>query len=422
MTLARLRAGWMPCLALAAAVLTAAVGAGCARTPRKTEIVFWHSRPGASLVPLVRAFESQHPGVAVQLRSFAPREVGDSLDAALASGAVPDLCECPSTIMPRLVASAVLADWTAGVADLRDSLRGWEQCSRGETTYGLPWVLTPRVLFFDAAWLARAGTAQGAPQSWQDLAHDAAAIEHAERRATRPGAHGIGLAAPGSGGQFDDFMPLAWGAGGEILSADLDSSLFDSPENRAALAFWLRLRHSALSLGPDELEREFLAGRLALLFAHGALAGRIAAGHDFRVGGVPVPNAEHGRRAALAEGGVLVSFRGSRQKEAALRLARFLAAPASMVALTAGSRTPLPARIEADSVIAARGDSLERGLVSALEDVRFPPNHAAWDSMRIAIDDALAAAWRDSLAPPESAAARATAAADRRLVELLGRH
>jgi hypothetical protein len=41
--------------------------------------------------------------------------------------------------------------------------------------------------------------------------------------------------------------------------------------------------------------------------------------------------------------------------------------------------------------------------------------------MRIAIEDGLAQAWADSAAPPESAAARATAAVDRRLVQLLSR-
>jgi len=416
---ARRIAALLTCGALGAAL---ALGAGCARTPKKTAIVFWQSRPAAVLAPLLRRFEAEHPGFVVELRQLTPEQLRDSLAGALTSGNVPDLFECPSPLLPSLVAGAVLADWSAGVADLRDSVRGWEQCSRGETIYGLPWVIEPRVLFFNRSLLARAGLdGARAPETWDDLARDAAAIERLARRAHLRDVHGLGFAAAGSGGQFDDFMPLAWGRGGGILSTDLDSSLFDSPENRAALVYYLSLRKSVASESPDDLERDFAAGRLGLLCADGALATRLPArGFELGVARIPRWAGEGGRHAAVARGGVLASFRGSREKEAALRLARFLLAPECAEAIA--SADALPARIEADSVMAARGNPIVRALLRPLEDVRFPPNHAEWDSMRLAIEDGLALAWRDSLAPPESAAARASAAVDRRLAQLLGGH
>ncbi|MBK7367908.1 MAG: hypothetical protein IPJ04_08315 [Candidatus Eisenbacteria bacterium] len=49
----------------------------------------------------------------------------DSIAAALASGALPDLCVLDSTAMPALLERGDLSDWSAGVADLRDSLTGW---------------------------------------------------------------------------------------------------------------------------------------------------------------------------------------------------------------------------------------------------------------------------------------------------------
>ncbi|MGH3056313.1 MAG: hypothetical protein ACRDL7_15170, partial [Gaiellaceae bacterium] len=157
-----------------------------------------------------------------------------------------------------------------------------------------------------------------------------------------------------------------------------------------------------------------------LLCADGELAGRIPPGSlDFGVGRIPRPPGEDSRHAAIASGGVLASFRGSRQKEAALRLARFLAAPDRAEAVTAREPGVLPANVASDSALAARGAPNQREMLRQLEDVRFPPNHAAWDSMRIAIGDGLAQAWAESSVPPESAAAHATAAVDRRISQLL---
>jgi ABC-type glycerol-3-phosphate transport system substrate-binding protein len=416
-----------PALAVAASALALgaaiAVAAGCARTPRRTEIVFWQSRPAAAIAPLLRQFEAEHPGFAVRMRQLSPPELADSLDAALLSGRVPDLCECPSHIMPRLVAGSLLADWSAGVADLRDSVRGWPLCSLGETLYGLPWVLEPRMLFFNRSLFARAGLdSERGPETWADLAHDAASIQRLAQRSHLAGVHGLGLGAAGSGRLFEDFMPLAWGAGGAILSADLDSARFDSPENRGALTFALKLRHSVLAADDAVLDQEFRAGRLGLLCESAALAGRIAPGTlSFGVVRIPKPEAEDGRHASTARGGVLASFRASRQKEMALRLARFLVEPDRALEATSGGTGMLPASIGSAGALAQQAAPLERPMILQLDDLHFAPNHADWDSMRIAIEDGLAQAWADSAAPPESAAARATAAVDRRLVQLLSR-
>jgi multiple sugar transport system substrate-binding protein len=408
-------------IALAAAL--AMLAFGCSRPPHRTEIVFWQSRPEAAVAPLLRQFEAEHPDFAVTLRRLPAFEMEDSLEEALQSGHVPDLVECPSRLMPRLVAGSMLADWSAGVADLRDSVRGWAMCSRGETLYGLPWVLEPRMLFFNRSLFARAGLDSARPpETWADLAHAAASIERLARRTHRGDVHGLGLGEAGSEQQFEDFMPLAWGRGGDILSADLDSSRFDSPENRAALAFALRLRHDGEYGTGEQLGRDFVAGRLGLLCADGALAGEIAPGTlDFGVTLIPRPETDQGQHASIARGGVLASFRGSRQKEAALRLARFLIAPDRVRSVTAGEIGVVPASFGPSTAPTDGSEGLEAAMVRQAQDVHFPPNHAAWDSMQIAIEGGLADAWADSLAPPDSAAAHATAAVDRRLAELLSR-
>jgi len=417
---------WRAARPIALAAALAMLGFGCAREPRRTQIVFWQSRPLEAIAPLLRQFEAEHPEFAVKLQQLPPRQMADSIDAALRSGHLPDLCECPSPMMPRLVAGAVLADWSAGVADLRDSVRGWELCSRGETIYGLPWVLEPRMLFFNRSLFARAGLDSArAPETWEEMARDAASIERLARHTPGSDVHGLGLGDPGSEQQFEDFMPLAWGRGGEILSADLDSSRFDSPENREALGFLLRLRRAGALGSVEQLGRDFAAGRLGLVCADGALAGRIAPGTlDFGVALMPRPDGEQGRHASIARGGVLASFRDSHQKEAALRLARFLIDPERVQRVSAGEIGVVPARLAADrppaSPPAAGGAAaIERAMILQIEDVHFPPNHAAWDSMKLAIQAGLARAWTDSLAPPDSAAARATAAVDRRLLEIL---
>jgi multiple sugar transport system substrate-binding protein len=290
-----------------AAVLMAALS--CAPAPKKPppvqEIVFWQSWPVEVVGPIVADFERARPGLKVRLERLATPAGRERILAALAADSVPDLCQIGSDSMPGLLAGNRLADWSAGVADLRPQLHGWELCSVGEVIYGVPWVLAPRVLYFNVGLLGRAGLDPNrAPETWDELYRAAAAVQR-----LRHGVRGFGLPVGEPGALREQLLPFLFANGGSILSDDLRRAVFDSAANVEALEFLQRLRRVGRVAKRDSIEREFLAGRIGFVLAGPRLLGALGAGAPNLgawVGLMPPARRDTLQAASWADGEVLV--------------------------------------------------------------------------------------------------------------------
>lgn len=401
-------------LARAGTAAALVLAAGCAPAGKPPEeIVFWQSAPPAAIEPLVRRFEGENPGLHVRVEQRSGAAVADSLDAALADGRPPDLCELDGEQMRGLLDGGALSDWSAGVADQRDSLRGWEACRVGDALYGMPWRVSARVLYWNRALFARAGLDSGrGPETWDQLLAAASRVQR-----LGGGVHGYGLATGDSVALLPEFLSYAWGNGGEVLSSGADSARFDSPANVQALELALRLRRASLQADGERLDREFAAGRLGLRVADSRFASRLEReAPGLRFGVAPVPGREAGTSAPFADVRVLASFTRSRHKENALRLARFLVRSDIAVQAYAAYPDGLPANAGSDTLPWFRERPREALLAEQAGRARFAPAHAAWAEMERAIESELEQALRGGQ-PPDSAVARAAA----RLAELVGR-
>jgi multiple sugar transport system substrate-binding protein len=388
---------------------------GCAPAEKGVTVVFWQFWPAEVIDPLLRRFEAENPGVKVQMEQLTWDSGKDKITAAVAAGNPPDLCELGSTYMPRFLESGALADWSAGVADLKPTLRGWDMCSIGDALYGVPWVLGTRALFYNKQLFARArlDTTRG-PETWDELLLASQAVQR-----LGGGVHGYGVSLKDRQKLFKKFMPFAWGNGGEILTADLDSSRFDSPENVAALDFYLRLRAVGTTGMQDALDREFKEGRLGVQISGAWLFKQIAKeapGLRYGVALVPRPAADRGTHASFAGGEVLVGFEGAKHKEAALRLARFLVRPDNALALAIAAQSVQPANVGADTASFYRDHPEQQLMVRQFETARFTPNHPEWDAMEAAIEDEIEQALYDRKTP-----AQAVADAHAQVASLLGK-
>lgn len=401
-------AGWV------AAALAAVMSCAPARKPVE-EIVFWQFWPAEVVTPLLEGFEREHPGVKVRMEQLTWQSGQEKIVAAVAAGTVPDLCEIGSTWMPRLLAGGRLADWSAGVADLKPALRGWELCTVGDAIYGVPWVLGTRALFFNKTLFARARLdSTRPPETWMDLQRAAAAIQRLGH-----GVHGCGVQAGERYVLSKKFLPLAWGNGGEILSEDLRHAAFDSPANREALEFYLGLRRVGMTAQQDALDREFKEGRLGLTISGAWLFRQIpkeAPALRYGVALMPRPANERGAHASWAGGEVLVSFNDAKKKQLALELARFLVRPGNALALAGAAKSVQPATVGADTSAYYRAHPLEAVFVRQFETARFTPNHPVWGDMEAAIEDEVEQALYD-----RKSAAQAVEDAQARLEELAGK-
>ncbi len=398
------------------ALATALVGLlACAPASKTRTIVFWQFWAADIVTPLLAEFERENPGWKVQMEQLTWQSGREKITAAVASGKVPDLCELGSTWMPLMLASGQLADWSEGVADLRDHVRGWELCSTGDKVFGIPWVMGTRALFYNKSLFARAGLdSTRPPETWEELTQAAAAIQK------------LGGAVKGYGVQageryvlFKKFMPYAWGNGGRILSDDLASADFDTPQNVEALTFYLGLRGVGMMERQDMLDRAFREGRLGLQISGAWLFRTIAKeapGLRYGVALVPRPNRERGFHASFSGGEVLVSFAAAKQKEGALALARFLARPENAQALAAAAQSVQPATLGADTSAYYRERPNEQLMIRQFESAVPTPNHPAWDDLEAFIEDEVEQALYD-----KKSAAQAVADAHRRIAERIAK-
>ena len=398
------------CLALGALALSCGGGGGGG-----AEIVFWQFTPPERIEPILRKFEAEHPGVKVRMEQLTWDSGQEKIAAAVASGNVPDLCELGSTWMPRFIASGALADWTLGTQDLRDRMRGWPLCEKDGKVFGLPWVLGTRVLFYNHTLFARAGLdSTRPPETWDELRRAAAAIQK-----LGGGVRGYGVQANEQYRLFKKFMPYAWGNGGDVLDSSLTASVFDSKENREALAFYLGLLPLGVMDRQDVLDREFIEGRLGLQISGGWLFRRIPAegpGLRYGVAMVPRPAAGRGTHASFAGGEVLVSFQTSKRPKEALELARFLARTDNALELAKASMDVHPAMFGADTSAFYRLDPNQQIVLLQMETARFTPNHPGWGDMEKAIEEEV----EQALYGRKTAAA-AVASAHARIASLLGK-
>jgi multiple sugar transport system substrate-binding protein len=401
----------------AALLLAALALASCAprsKPPRPQELVFWQSCPAGIVDSLVAGFEREHPGLDVRLQWIAPAAVPESLEAALASGHVPDLCQVGSAGMPELLVGGRLADWSAGVADLRDSLQGWGLCSVGEVVYGVPWALETRALYYNETLLERARLdPRDPPETWDQLARAATAIQRLGR-----GVHGYGVPSADTAELVRQALPYLL-AGSDILSEDLRRAVFDSAANVRAFEFLLRLRRAGTAGSAESLEREFAQGRLGLMLAGSGFVRRLAVEAPalrYGVALVPRPLADQGANVSWAGGELLVSFNAAAHKRLALDLARYLVRPENARRLAAAVPGLLPALAGADTSDTCRDLPRERTLLRQLGTARFAPNHPAWGKMAAVIGDEL----EQALGGGKSAA-QAVKDAQERLVALVGK-
>ena len=383
--------------------------------PAKHEVVFWQFWPAEVVQPLLDEFEKENPGIEVRMEQLTWQSGLEKITAAIAAGNPPDLCELGSTWMPRMLESGQLVDWSAGVADLKPRLRGWEMCSVGDAIYGLPWVMGTRALFYNKALFARAGLdSTRPPETWKDL------FEAAERIQKLGGeVRGYGVQAGERYVLFKKFMPFAWGNGGRILSDDLRAVEFDSPQNREALEFYLSLRRVGMMERQDMLDRAFKSGKLGLQISGAWLCRSIPKeAPDLRYGValVPRPDVDRGTHASFAGGEVLVSFGQAKRKPGALQLARFLARPENALALAIAAQSVQPATVGADTAAYYRDHPEQQLMIRQFETAVPTPNHPAWVDLEAAIEDQVEEALHD-----RKNAEQALADAQKRLTELLSK-
>ena len=403
-------------LGLRAALLLVALG-GCLREPESPTVVeFWAmGREGEVVRGMVPEFERRTPGVRVRVQQIPWSAAHEKLLTAYVGNAMPDVFQVGNTWLPEFVALGALEPLEArmaasSAAPIGDYFPGILDPNVIEgRTYGVPWYVDTRVLFYRTDLLHGAGRADP-PASWEGWLE---VLRHLQRR---PGESGYALLLPITEWQMPVILALQRGA--SLLRDDDRYGNFESTEFRAAFRFYLDFFTSGLAPRAGEaqvanLYQDFAAGYFAIFvsgpWSLGECGRRLPAEMDdkWSTAAMPAPDAR-APGVSLAGGASLAVLRESRHKDAAWRWVEYLSAPERQLELYRLTGD-LPARRAAWDDPRLRDHPRARAFRAQLQALRSTPKIPEWERIankigehaeaairgRLDVDAALAALDRD---------------------------
>jgi multiple sugar transport system substrate-binding protein len=336
------------CLALTLLTVVSCGGGG------DDEIVvrFWGlGREGEVVRELIPAFEAANPGVRIEAQQIPWTAAHEKLLTGFVGRATPDVAQIGNTWVPELVALGALAPLDEGVAaseviDRSDYFAGvWDTNVVDGATYGLPWYVDTRLLFYRADLVGEGTGIAWPPRSWAEWR---AAMEELRERG---GADDYAILLP-----IDEWaQPVILGLqrGATLLDREGRHGHFSDPRFRAAMAWYAGLFEDGLAPPLDlstlaNLYQQFADGELAMVVTGpwnvGEFRRRLGPDEQHLWATAPLPPPEEGMEypgASLAGGSSLVVFRhpsedheegeqgeqAAARRKAAWRWVEYLSAP-----------------------------------------------------------------------------------------------
>jgi multiple sugar transport system substrate-binding protein len=345
----------------AAAALLLVALAGCGGDDRPHVVRFWaFGQEGERVRELLPDFERRHPGWTVEVQQVPWTAAHEKLLTAHVGGATPDVAQLGNTWIAEFVALAALAPLdsrlAASAAVARDDYfaGAWEANVLDGQTWGVPWYVDTRVLFYRTDLVAASG-APWPPRTWGQWRE---AMERVKRRGGGEGggeAGGERYAVLLPIDEWDKPVLLGLQAGAPLLDAGGRHGAFRDPRFRRALAFYADLFASGLAppitnTGVANLYQQFAQGYFAMVVTGpwnlGEFRRRLPAALQESWGTAPLPAPEEGAGypgLSLAGGSSLVVFRHAAGHEGAWRLVEYLSQPEQQARFYA-STGDLPAR------------------------------------------------------------------------------
>lgn len=297
-------------------------------------IRFWAmGREGEVVEALVPEFERRNPGIRVQVQQIPWSAAHEKLLTAFVGGATPDVSQLGNTWVPEFQALGALEPLDARAAasrsvDRADYFEGiWDTNVIDRRTYGLPWYVDTRVLFYRPDLMAAAGH-PNPPTTWAGWVEAMRAM----KARMGPGQHPILLPT----NEWPQPVILGMQAGSTLLRDGDRYGDFRDPAFRRGFDFYISLFREGLAprVSASEISnryQEFERGNVAMFITGPWEIGEFTN----RVKGVPWATAPlpgpDGPGVSLAGGASLVLFRASERKEAAWKLIEFLSEPANQV-------------------------------------------------------------------------------------------
>lgn len=313
--------------------LIGSLACSSANAGNETTLRIWAmGREGEVLAQLMPAFEKQNPNIHVEVQQIPWTAAHEKLLTAYVGEATPDIAMLGNTWVPEFVALNALEPLDNLVAQSKEIRRDdffdgiWKTNVVNGKTYGIPWYVDTRLIFYRADLLAKAGYKEF-PQTWTDWI---AAMKKIKSQMTDR--------------QFPLLMPtnewpqpviFALQEGSTILRDGGRYGAFEQPPFRKAFEFYIGIYRQGLaptvsSSQVSNLFQEFDRGNIAMLILGpwmiGEFKNRLDSSMQKNWNTAPMPGVS-GPGVSTAGGSSLSLFAASKHKAEAWHLMEYLSQP-----------------------------------------------------------------------------------------------
>jgi len=357
---------------------------------------------GEELGAFVADFEAENPDVTVKVTPVPWEAAHDKIATAIASGDTPDVSLIGSTWMGEFAKAGGLDPTPDDLVDAESFFPGaWESTEVDGTSYGVPWYVETRVLYYRNDLAEKAGWTE-APKSWDELTQFAGDLKES-------GVETPLYVQPANSGTWQTALPFAWSAGAEMTNEDGTAYTLDSDGMKEGLEYYQSIFDDDFStlnaLNPGELEDgfakgtfgSFISGPWEISLVEDAGVSR----DDFTVAPLPGPDGSMGT--SFIGGGNLAVFKDADDRDAAWKLVEWLSQP-DVQSAWYETMSDLPAvqaswddgALAADDKLAVFGEQLTSG--------NAPPTTPTWEEVAAVIDRNIEAVVRGEMDVEEAVA------------------
>lgn len=359
------------------------------------EIEFWTmGAEGQHIEKLLPEFKKSHPQIDVKVQSIPWSAAHEKLLTAFAGQSTPDVCQLGNTWIPEFqVVDALLPLDTlinkSSVISSNKYFKGiWDTNIIGEKTYGVPWYVDTRVLFYRTDILDLAGFSQP-PTTWDEWFEISKKIRL------------LSTAEQPKYGVFFSTIHDDWAVpvilirqnNGILLKDNNCYAAFDHPATIEALEYYLSFFSKDLAV-----KKMTEVSNLYQAFADGVFSMLITGPWNVNEFKKRVPHINGKWSTAVlpykknytstAGGSSLIIFNNSKQPEAAWKLIEFLSKDSTQMKFFQLTRD-LPAVKAAWELAKINNDTLMTAFYQQLEHVEPTPKIAEWEQVAVKIQEHL---------------------------------
>ncbi|MGW6285534.1 ABC transporter substrate-binding protein [Streptomyces sp. NPDC055107] len=258
-------------------------------------------------------FEKEHPGITVDVTVLHWKDVDREVGEMVKAGNAPDIAQIGAYADYAKAGKLYTADETLAIRTTANFLPSLADAGKiNGTQYGLPFVASTRLLFYNEKLFDQAGL--DAPETWDDIRSDAAALK--AEGVDYPFALPLGQEEA----QAETLMWLLSGGGG--YTDDVGAYDIDSAENVTTFR-WVRdnLVGAGLTgpVAPGKLDRAkafkaFAAGKVGMLNGHPTLMDEAEA-EGVKVGMVPLPGSDGPTKGSMGVADWMMGFKKNGHRE-----------------------------------------------------------------------------------------------------------